>query len=180
MSRKGVQIFNVHIGDLASERGRNECGHGVLSFRHGTEHESQGEYQPLPHEPLTHRVVSNRKENLHLVPQEISVPAMSHRGEAAKPKKVEKRGSQPQIPSSRNLEKQRLQSDSAPSLVPKVAGILQTDKKKERGLSRNLQSDCSEWHKSKEEKLKKLNEELSDLKNFISKIGRHAEPQPAA
>ena len=44
-------------------------------------------------------------------------------------------------------------------------------------MSRNLQTEPSaEWQKSKEEKLKKLNEELSDLKNFITRIGKRSEP----
>ena len=55
----------------------------------------------------------------------------------------------------------------------------QTDRKAHRvHQSRNLQTEPSaEWQKSKEEKLKKLNEELSDLKNFITRIGKRSEPQ---
>lgn len=64
-------------------------------------------------------------------------------------------------------------------IASKVVLLPQTDRKAHRiHQSRNLQTEPSaEWQKSKEEKLKRLNEELSDLKNFISRIGKRSEPQ---
>ena len=176
----------MQISDAGAEAARKLGNDGLsrnqhVLHSHKTEQADEVEEVGLLREPLTHRVVSNRAEHLQPLKQSSEALPLSHRNGDDTAKKSCKQVRLSELPQglSLNAKKKSLQSDSIPKLMSKVVGHAQTDKKKNNGLSRNLQRDnADQWRDSKEDKLKKLNEELSDLKKFMSNIGQRDAEQP--